>query len=134
VIPRGGETLIRVVAEHSKIPSLKHFKGNCHVYVDADGDLSMAEEIVVNSKVSARPSATPPSSVLVHEPSAADAACRGSRDGWTTSSCAATTRPAHPPGRPPGDRGDWYEEYLDYILGVKVVGGVDEAIRHINTY
>ena len=51
VIPRGGETLIRVVAEHSRIPVLKHFLGNCHVYVDAAADLAMAEEIVVNSKV-----------------------------------------------------------------------------------
>ena len=134
VIPRGGETLIRVVAEHSKIPVLKHFKGNCHVYVDADADLAMAEEIVVNSKVQRPAVCNAAEKLLVHATVAAQLLPRlAERMRNVELRGDDATRRILPDVRP-ATEADWYEEYLDYILGVKVVGGVDEAIRHINTY
>ena len=134
VIPRGGETLIRAVAKHSTIPVLKHYLGNCHVYVDAAADLEMAEEIVVNSKVQRPAVCNAAEKLLVHERVAAEflprIAERMSKvelrgDEATRESCRRIA---------PATEQDWHEEYLDLIMAVKVVAGVDEAIRHINTY
>jgi glutamate-5-semialdehyde dehydrogenase len=134
VIPRGGEALIRTVAQHSTIPVLKHFKGTCYVYVDEAADLDMAEEIVFNSKVQRPAVCNASEHLLVHE-SVADAFLprvaerlhmvelrgdEGSRQILPTIKAATED--------------DWSEEYLDLIMGIKIVSGVDEAIRHINTY
>jgi glutamate-5-semialdehyde dehydrogenase len=134
VIPRGGETLIRAVAQHSKIPVLKHFLGNCHVYVDADADLAMAEEIVYNSKVQRQAVCNAAEKLLVHESVAAELLPRiARRMGNVELRGDEAARRIVPEIRPATEQ-DWYEEYLDLIMGVKVVSGVDEAIRHINTY
>ncbi|MCC6174346.1 MAG: glutamate-5-semialdehyde dehydrogenase [Chloroflexi bacterium] len=134
VIPRGGEALIRTVAEHSRIPVLKHFKGNCHVYVDRDADLAMAEEIVVNSKVQRPAVCNAAEKLLVDESIAGEFLPRIAARMPTVELRGDAAARQILPGAKPATEEDWYEEYLDYILGVKVVQGVDEAIRHINQY
>jgi glutamate-5-semialdehyde dehydrogenase len=134
VIPRGGEGLIRAVAEHSKIPVLKHCLGNCHVYVDAAADLAMAEEIVYNSKVQRPAVCNAAEKLLVHEKIAPDFLPRiAERMSNVELRGDEASRRIIPTIRPATEQ-DWYEEYLDFIMGVKLVSGVDEAIRHINTY
>ena len=134
VIPRGGEALIRAVAKHSKIPVLKHYLGNCHVYVDAAADLAMAEEIVFNSKVQRPAVCNAAEKLLVHEAVAAEFLPRiAERLSAVELRGDEAARRILPTSRPATEQ-DWYAEYLDLIMGVKVVAGVDEAIRHINTY
>jgi glutamate-5-semialdehyde dehydrogenase len=134
VIPRGGEALIRAVAKHSKIPVLKHFLGNCHVYVDADADLAMAEEIVHNSKVQRPAVCNAAEKLLVHEAVAAELLPRiAERMANVELRGDDATRRILPSAHPATEQ-DWYEEYLDLVMGVKIVSGLDEAIRHINTY
>lgn len=134
VIPRGGETLIRAVAQHSKIPVLKHFLGNCHVYVDAAADLAMAEEIVVNSKVQRPAVCNAAEKLLVHAAVAAEILPRLAQRMSTVELRGDEAARRILPGMKAATEQDWYEEYLDLIMGVKVVAGVEEAIRHINTY
>jgi glutamate-5-semialdehyde dehydrogenase len=134
VIPRGGEALIRAVAKHSTIPVLKHFKGTCYVYVDAEADLDMAEEIVFNSKVQRPAVCNASEHLLVHQSVAATFLPRMAerlsmvelRGDDATRQILPSIRAAH--------EADWSKEYLDLIMGVKVVADVDEAIRHINRY
>ena len=134
VIPRGGEALIRAVAKHSKIPVLKHYLGNCHVYVDAAADLAMAEEIVYNSKVQRPSVCNAAEKLLVHERVAAELLPRiAERMSNVELRGDDASRRIVPSIRPATEQ-DWYEEYLDLVMGVKVVSGVAEAIRHINTY
>src|SRR5688572_4612995 len=134
VIPRGGETLIRAVAQHSTIPVLKHFKGTCYVYVDADADLDMAEEIVFNSKVQRPAVCNASEHLLVHEAVAERFLPRmAKRLSMVELRGDDATRQILPTINAATEE-DWSEEYLDLIMGVKVVSGVDEAIRHINTY
>lgn len=134
VIPRGGETLIRAVAQHSTIPVLKHFKGTCYVYVDAAADLDMAEEIVFNSKVQRPAVCNASEHLLVHEAVAERFLPRmAKRLSMVELRGDEATRQILPSIRAATEE-DWSEEYLDLIMGVKVVSGVDEAIRHINTY
>lgn len=131
VIPRGGEGLIRAVAEQSRIPVLKHYRGNCHVYVDAAADLEMAERIVRNAKCQRPATCNAAEKVLVHEKVAAafvpklaglGVELRGDERARALTPMKAATEQ------------DWYEEYLDRILGVKVVAGLEEAIAHIERY
>jgi glutamate-5-semialdehyde dehydrogenase len=134
VIPRGGEALIRAVATHSTIPVLKHFKGTCHVYVDATADLAMAEEIVFNSKVQRPAVCNAAEHLLVHDDIAAEFLPRmAERMPMVELRGDDAARQIIPTIRPATEQ-DWSEEYLDLVMGVKVVAGVDEAIRHINTY
>jgi glutamate-5-semialdehyde dehydrogenase len=134
VIPRGGETLIRAVAQHSTIPVLKHYLGNCHVYVDAAADLAMAEEIVVNSKVQRPAVCNAAEKLLVDARVAAEFLPRiAERLSSVELRADPAARQIVPTMRPATEQ-DWPEEYLDLIMAVKVVAGVDEAIRHINTY
>lgn len=134
VIPRGGEALIRAVAEHSRIPVLKHFKGNCHVYVDATADLDMAEEIMFNAKVQRPSVCNAAEKLLVHEQIAEAFLPRVARRLSMVELRGDEAARRILPGIAAATEQDWSEEYLDYILGVKVVSGVDEAIQHINTY
>jgi glutamate-5-semialdehyde dehydrogenase len=134
VIPRGGEALIRTVAKHSTIPVLKHYKGTCYVYVDAAADLDMAEEIVFNSKVQRPAVCNASEHLLVHERVASDFLPRmAERLHMVELRGDEVSRQIVPTMRSATEQ-DWSEEYLDLIMGVKVVSGVDEAIRHINTY
>lgn len=136
VIPRGGEGLIRFVAENSRIPVLKHYKGVCHIFVDESADEGMAERICLNAKVSRPGVCNALETLLVHEKIAPDFLPRMTRAfeaaGVELRGCAATK--AIVPGVKEATEADWYEEYLDLILSVKVVSGLEEAITHIEKY
>ena len=136
IIPRGGEGLIRLVVENSKIPVLKHYKGVCHVYVDKGADLKMAEEICFNAKVQRPGVCNAMETMLVHQalvkdflPSMAD---RFIKAGVEIRGCPETCRIL--PDAKPAEIDDWLAEYLDLILAVKVVEGMGQAIRHIVKY
>jgi glutamate-5-semialdehyde dehydrogenase len=135
-IPRGGAGLIRRVAEEAAMPVLKHYKGNCHVYVDRAADLAMAERIVVNAKCQRPGVCNAAESLLVHREVAAAflpraAAALGAR-GVELRGCERTCRLV--PEAKPATEDDYAAEYLDLILSVKVVEDLEEAIDHINHY
>ena len=136
VIPRGGEGLIRFVAANSRIPVLKHYKGVCHIFVDESADNDMAESICLNAKVSRPGVCNALETLLVHEKIAPGFLPRMARAyeaaGVELRGCAATK--AIVPGVKEATEADWYEEYLDLILSVKVVSGLEEAIAHIEKY
>ncbi len=136
VIPRGGENLITFVAKTATMPVIKHYKGVCHVYVDNDADLESALAIAVNAKVQRPGVCNAMETLLVHKdvakeflPRAKDALCSC---GVTLKGCNRTL--AVLLGIEPALEDDWYTEYLDLILSIKVVDGIDDAIAHINTY
>ena len=136
IIPRGGEGLIRFVVNHSKIPVLKHYKGVCHVYVDQDADVKMATEICFNSKVHRPGVCNAMETMLVHKDIAEKflpvMAEKFGKAGVELRGCQRTT--AILPRIKDAVEQDWYEEYLDLILAVKVVDSMDEAIAHMATY
>jgi glutamate-5-semialdehyde dehydrogenase len=136
VIPRGGEGLIRFVVEHSKIPVLKHFKGVCHVYVDANADLGMAEEIAYNAKVQRPGVCNAMETLLIHKgeakPLLPRMAKRFREAAVELRGCPETCRLV--PEAKQATEEDWPAEYLDLILAVKVVSSMDEAIEHIAKY
>jgi glutamate-5-semialdehyde dehydrogenase len=137
IIPRGGESLIRNVTENSRIPVLKHYKGVCHVYVHEQADREMALAVVINAKVQRPAVCNAAETLLVDSAIAAEflpkavAALRGR--GVEIRGCERT-RAAVSEGVVPATEEDWSAEYLDLILAVKVVDGLDEAVRHINTF
>jgi glutamate-5-semialdehyde dehydrogenase len=136
VIPRGGEGLIRRVAEEARMPVLKHYMGNCHVYVDPSADLVTAERILINAKCQRPGVCNAAESLLVHQDVAAAFLPRAARAlqerGVELRGCDATRRLV--PGVKPATEADYAAEYLDLILSVKVVADLDEAIEHINRY
>ncbi len=136
IIPRGGESLIRFVVENSKIPVLKHYKGVCHVYVDASADLAMAEEICFNAKVQRPGVCNAMETLLVHRSMAAAflprMAARLGAAGVRFRGCPESCRLI--PKAEPATEADWPEEYLDLILAVKVVDNMDAAMEHIAAY
>ena len=136
LIPRGGAGLIRAVVENSTIPVIETGTGNCHVYVDETADLQMALDIIFNAKTQRIGVCNACESLLVHRKIAErflpmlkkrldekKVEIRGDEDA-----CAMV------PGFVPATEEDWGREYLDYILSLKIVDSVDEAISHINTY
>jgi glutamate-5-semialdehyde dehydrogenase len=136
IIPRGGEDLIRAVVSQSRIPVIKHYKGVCHVFVDAGADLDMALRICVNAKVQRPGVCNAMETLLVHRsaagvflPAVAEAL---EKAGVVLRGCERTR--AVLPGLEEATEKDWHEEYLDLVLAVKVVDGIDEAIRHIEQY
>ncbi|HPB11735.1 MAG TPA: glutamate-5-semialdehyde dehydrogenase, partial [Kiritimatiellia bacterium] len=136
VIPRGGESLIRSVVDQARVPVLKHYKGVCHVFVDDDADFDQALAIVENAKCQRPGVCNALETLLVHEQAAAaflpKLAAMATRRAVTLRGCDATR--ACIPGCEPAGEEDWYAEYLDLILAVRVVRDVQAAIRHINTY
>ena len=136
IIPRGGEGLIRFVTDHSRIPVLRHYKGVCHVYVDEFADLGMAAEICFNAKVQRPAVCNAMETMLVHEGIAKaflPAMLKRFRDaGVEIRGCPKTL--AFMPEATPAEPSDWPTEFLDLILAVKVVRGLDEALDHIETY
>ncbi len=136
IIPRGGEELIRFVVAHSRIPVLKHYKGVCHVFVDEGADLSMAEEVCFNAKVQRPGVCNAMETLLVHRSEAERflpaMARRFRAAGVQLRGCEQTRRLV--PDAVPASEADWSAEYLDLILAVRVVGGLDEAIAHIGAY
>jgi glutamate-5-semialdehyde dehydrogenase len=133
IIPRGGEGLIRFVADHSKIPVLKHYKGVCHVFVDKHADLTMAEEIAFNAKAQRPGVCNAMETLLVHEQVAASflprMAKRFHEAGVELRGCPATCEMVGEAVAATDE--DWPKEYLDLILSVKVVGSMHEAMAHI---
>ena len=143
-MPRGGESLIRAVAECSKVPVIKHYKGVCHVFVDAGADLKMAEEISLNAKIQRPGVCNAMETLLVHDaeaetflPQLAEKlAVKHVELRCDDASLAILTRrlaPETTPLKAATDQ-DFFTEYNDYILNVRVVGGVKAAIDHINHY
>jgi glutamate-5-semialdehyde dehydrogenase len=135
-IPRGGESLIRRVAAEATMPVLKHYMGNCHVYVDRAADLAMAERIIVNAKCQRPGVCNAAESLLVHADVAAaflpKAAAALSAKGVELRGCPATC--ALVPQAKPATDADYAAEFLDLILSVKVVTSLDEAIEHITRF
>ncbi|MGA9451718.1 MAG: glutamate-5-semialdehyde dehydrogenase [Verrucomicrobiia bacterium] len=143
-MPRGGEGLIRAVAECSKVPVIKHYKGVCHVFVDADADLNMAGEIAMNAKVQRPAVCNAMETLLVDKPVAekflvqiaprlADKKVELRCDALSLGIFRSAIRNPQTTIRPVAEQ-DFYTEYNDYILNVRVVDGVKAAIDHINHY
>ena len=135
-IPRGGEGLIRRVAPEAKMPVIKHFTGNCHVYLDRSADPDMAERLVVNAKCQRMGVCNAAESLLVHA-AVADAllprvaralVARGDRDSRRRADAAARAR------GPAGHRRRLCQRYLGPMISVKVVDSLDEAIEHVHRY
>jgi glutamate-5-semialdehyde dehydrogenase len=135
-IPRGGEGLIRYVAEHARVPVIKHYKGVCHVYVHAAADLDVAERIVENAKVS-RPGVCNALETLLIDRAVASVFVPRlvARLGGKVELRGDTTvRELGGSTITPATDDDWYAEYLDLILAVRVVDGPREAVAHIERY
>jgi glutamate-5-semialdehyde dehydrogenase len=136
VIPRGGEGLIRKVSELSRIPVIKHYNGNCHVYVDAHADPKMARDIVINSKCQRVAVCNAAETLLVHAALENTVLPRLLAElkglGVEIRGCERTR--AVFPECDSASEADWREEYLDMILAVRVVDSMDQAIEHIRTY
>jgi len=136
IIPRGGEDLIRTVVANSKVPVIKHYKGVCHVYVEADASLEMAEKICFNAKVQRPSVCNAMETLLVHEAIAPKflpgMIAKFQAAGVEVRGCENTRALA--PGIKPASAADWTEEYLDLILAVRIVKDMDQAIDHIERY
>jgi len=136
IIPRGGESLMRVVSEHATIPVIKHDAGVCHIYVDADADPAMAERVCFNAKVQRPSTCNAMETLLVHQGIArhwlapfidklvaAKVEVRGCQKTCQLSASAT-----------PASDDDFGKEFLDLTVAVKVVKNVDEAMEHIAKY
>lgn len=136
IIPRGGEGLIRTVTENSRIPVLKHYKGVCHVFVDRDADLEMAMRICLNAKVQRPGTCNAMETMLVDETVAGEflpGMLKALEEkGVAIKGCPKTK--ALYPAVDEAQEEDYYREYLDLILNVKVVRNLDEAMEHIAKY
>ncbi len=135
-IPRGGEGLIRRVAAEAKMPVIKHFTGNCHVYVDAAADLDMAQEIVLNSKCQRMGVCNAAESLVVHADVAGEflpligraLAEHGVEIRGDERTCELV------PDARPARETDYAAEFLGPVISSRVVGSLDEAVEHINRY
>jgi len=136
VIPRGGESLIGLVAEHARVPVLRHEKGITHTFVDRAADLEMATRIIVNAKTNRPSTCNALETALIDAPiadqllpplvSTLEAA------GVQVRGCPETRR--YVPEVAPATDEDWATEYLDLVLSVRVVDGLDQALAHIRRY
>jgi glutamate-5-semialdehyde dehydrogenase len=136
IIPRGGEGLIRFVAEHSRIPVLKHYKGVCHIFVDAAADMEMAETVCFNAKVQRPGVCNAMETMLVHEKAAPwflPGMLARLRDAGVEIRGCPRTREIDPEVTP-AIEADWGCEFLDLILAVKVVPDLNAALDHIARY
>ena len=136
LIPRGGRGLIKAVVNQSTIPVIETGTGNCHIYVDKTADLQMAADIIMNAKTQRVGVCNACESLLVHE-SVKDALLPVLAERLKTKNVemrADQEAMDLMPGAVPATEEDWGTEYLDYILSIKVVYSVDEAIAHINRY
>jgi glutamate-5-semialdehyde dehydrogenase len=136
IIPRGGESLMRLIAEHATIPVVKHDAGICHVFVDDDADPVMAEQICLNAKIQRPSTCNAMETLLVHQSLArtwlapliekmiaANVEVRGCEKTCALSSAAK-----------PASETDYGKEFLDLVLAIKVVKNIDEAMEHIGRY
>ena len=136
IIPRGGEELIRFVTKHSKIPVIKHYKGVCHIFVDETADLEMASRVCLNAKVQRPGVCNAMETLLVHEKVASrflpKVAKVFQKEGVELRGCSRTKKVLSHIKEAREE--DWSQEYLDLILSIKVVKGIEEAIEHIARY
>lgn len=136
LIPRGGAGLIQSVVQNSTIPVIETGTGNCHVYVNSEADMDMAEKIIVNAKTNRPSTCNAAETLLVDEVVAEEflpKALKALSDlKVEIRGCEKTCRIFE--SAVTADEEDWYKEYNDYILAVKVVKNIDEAIEHINNY
>jgi glutamate-5-semialdehyde dehydrogenase len=136
IIPRGGEELIRFVTKHSKIPVIKHYKGVCHIFVDETADLEMATRVCLNAKVQRPGVCNAMETLLVHEKVASRFLPKVARvlqkEGVELRGCPRTRKVLSHIKEAREE--DWSQEYLDLILSIRVVKGIEEAIEHIAKY
>lgn len=136
IIPRGGEGLIRFTVENSTIPVIKHYKGVCHVYVDAEADIDMAKDIVINGKCQRPGVCNAVETLLIHKDIASEFAPLIAKE--LTDKGVELRGDSHfcqlVPNASQASEQDWYEEYLELILSIKIVDDIDEAITHIADY
>ncbi len=138
IIPRGGEALIRAVTQAASVPVIKHYTGNCHVYVHADADVEMAETIVLNAKLQ-RPGVCNAMETLLVDAAIAKkllpSVSARLLDAAVELRCDAPAKKliAHQSVKDATEE-DWYTEYLDKVLAVRIVDGLDAAVEHINKY
>jgi glutamate-5-semialdehyde dehydrogenase len=136
VIPRGGKSLIERVVQEARMPVIKHYDGNCHIFVDSSADASMAEQIVVNSKCQRMGVCNACESLLIHQdvaetilPRIAEAL---GQNGIELRGDAGVCQLI--PGARPGTQEDWAAEYLGPVISVCIVNNLEAAIEHINRY
>jgi glutamate-5-semialdehyde dehydrogenase len=135
-IPRGGEGLIRFVAEHARVPVIKHYKGVCHLYVDRDADPRLALDLLVDGKTSRPGVCNALETLLVHRDIAdtfLPLAARALRERGVELRGDEHARTLVPEAKPATDD-DYAAEFLDLVLAVRVVDDLDEAIAHIRRY
>jgi glutamate-5-semialdehyde dehydrogenase len=136
IIPRGGESLIRFVVEHSKIPVIKHYKGVCHIFVDASADFEMARDIVINAKVQRPGVCNALETLLIHRDIAKDFVpfIHQALSELKVELRGDDAYREFAPGAGVATEEDWHAEYLDLILAAGVVDNMGAAIDHINRY
>ncbi|MFO0935213.1 MAG: glutamate-5-semialdehyde dehydrogenase [Gemmataceae bacterium] len=136
VIPRGGESLIRRVADEATMPVLKHYRGNCHVFVERTANADMAERIIINAKTQRPGVCNAAESLLIDKPIAESflprIAASLKAKGVELRGCPQTVRIL--PGIHAATEEDYATEYLDLVLSIAIVEGLDEAVKHITRY
>ncbi|MDI6816786.1 MAG: glutamate-5-semialdehyde dehydrogenase [Actinomycetota bacterium] len=136
LVPRGGPELIHAVVTHATVPVLWAGAGNCHIYVDETGDLDIAAKIVINAKCQRPSVCNAAETLLVHRAVAAEfvpEACADLIEQGVTIIGDETVRSLVPSAQEATEK-DWYTEYLELKIAVRVVDSLDEAIAHINKY
>ena len=135
IIPRGGKSLIKVIADDSKVPVLKHYEGLCHVFIDDNADLKKALDISLNAKVYRYGICGAMETLLVSKEVAGEFLPQMEKSfqkhDVELRGCKETSKIIKVKD---AKEDDWKTEYLEPILSIKIVDGIDEAIRHINTY
>ncbi len=136
IIPRGGKGLIRTVVEGARVPVIKHYEGNCHVFVDKSANLDDALAIIINAKTQRPGVCNAAETLLVHAAIAGEFLPRAAKalmDKGVELRGDNRSRALVPSIKAAGEE-DWFTEYLDLILAVKIVDSTVEAVNHINTY
>ncbi len=136
VIPRGGESLIRAVTQKSSIPTIKHYKGVCHVFIEKDADLKKGKDIAINAKVQ-RPGVCNAMETLLLDEKLPNEFIKNliddfKKQGVVIKGCSKVCEISDYAVLAHED--DWYAEYLNLTLAVKIVSGLDEAVSHISKY
>jgi glutamate-5-semialdehyde dehydrogenase len=146
IVPRGGEALIRAISENATVPVIKHFHGVCHVYVDKEASLKMAEQIVVNAKCQRPGVCNAMETLLIHHdiaqkflPRITNVLTQNKVELRLDPIARAILRSSDMKSEQDtylrnATEEDWTTEYLDLILSIRVVNSLDEAIHHINHY
>lgn len=136
LIPRGGANLIKAVVENATVPVIETGTGNCHVYIDQSAQLDMAKDIIVNAKTDRPSVCNAAETLLIHKDIAEDylPVIEEALNEWQVDLRADEASQKHLKAFTPATEADWETEYLDYILAVRVVDSLDDAIEHINRY